>query len=95
MKELVENIKSTEFMLNNNIKFLDVVRKNRKKFLRVLVANCRIKKGEKFSAINVSAKRVNNSNNSVSPIYFKKLIGKSSLKNYEVDQLIISKELKS
>ena len=47
MRELVEDIKSTEFMLSNNIKFLDVVRKNRKKFLRALVASCKISKGEK------------------------------------------------
>ena len=82
-------------MLSNNIKFLDVVRKNRKKFLRALVASCKISKGEKFSKINISVKRISNSNNSVSPIFYKKLIGKSSLKNYEIDQPIISKELKN
>ena len=50
-------------MLSNNIKFLDVVRRNRKKFLRALVANCKINKRRKISEITLSAKRVSNKNN--------------------------------
>ena len=53
--------------------------------------SCKISKGEKFSEINISIKRLSNSNNSVSPIFYKKLIGKSSLKNYEVTNQLFLK----
>ena len=94
MKNLVDSIRSTELMLSKKNKFQDTIKKNRKKFLRVLVANRRINKGEKFNEINISAKRVNNNNNSLPPVHYKKLIGKSSQKNYEEGQLIMPVELK-
>ncbi len=95
MKDLVENIKKTEYMLSKSTKFLDVIKANRKKFLRVLVANCKINKGEKFSEANISAKRVSNSNNNhLSPFYFNKLVGRNSLRGYEKNQIIMLRELK-
>ncbi len=93
MKTLVDSIKETELMLNKKSDFLNIIKENRMKFLRVIVASEIIKKGEKFTKKNLSAKRVLNNTNAISPYFLKKIIGKTSLSNYSIDQAIKNKEM--
>lgn len=50
-----------------------------------LVASCEIKKGEKFSKKNVTAKRPGNG---ISPMKINKILGKVAKKNFKYDELI-------
>ena len=95
MKKLVLQITETEKMLKNNNNFLKTIKKNREKFLRVIVANEKIKIGNTFNKTNITVKRVQNNKKGLSPINYSKLIGKSSIKNYSKDQIINKLELKN
>ncbi len=94
MQSLVNNIKETELLIKNDKNFISKVESNRKKFLRILVANRMIKKGDKFNEENISIKRVNNNQIGISPIALEKLKGKKSKNNYSEDNIINKKELK-
>ena len=95
MKKLVLQITETEKMLKNDNNFLKTIKKNREKFLRVIVANEKIKIGNTFNKTNITVKRVQNNKKGLSPINYSKLIGKSSIKSYSKDQIINKLELKN
>ena len=96
MKKLVDKVIETEKMLKDNNNFLKIIKKNREKFLRVIVANKAIKAGNAFNKTNITIKRVKNNKRGLSPInYSKKLLGKYSIKNYSEDQVINKLELKN
>ncbi len=95
MKKLVLQITETEKMLKNDNNFLKTIKKNREKFLRVIVANEKIKIGSTFNKTNITVKRVQNNKKGLSPINYSKLIGKSSIKSYSKDQIINKLELKN
>jgi len=63
------------------------LRKNKRKFQRVLVAKNEIKKGEKFTLKNIKFVRVEKSLGK-KPNYFFKLENKKSSKNFKKDQII-------
>ena len=95
MKVLVEKIIETERMLKNDNDFLKIVKKNREKFLRVIVANKKIKRGSTFKKTNITIKRVKSNRKGLSPIVYSKLLGKYSIENYLKDQIINELELKN
>ncbi len=93
MNELVKKVRLTEKMLDYkkpNNKKRDI---NRKKFLRVLVAEKNILKGTVFSKNNISIKRVVNNINGISPLFYKDLIGKKSKESYIKDIKINRSEI--
>ena len=85
----------TEKMLSKEVNFLKVINNNRNQFLRVIVANDKIYKGEVFNKKNLSIKRVINNRDGVAPNLLEKLLGKKSIKNYYKDQIIRKIELKN
>jgi sialic acid synthase SpsE len=95
MKRMVEGIMLTEKMLSKEVNFLKVINNNRNQFLRVIVANDKIYKGEVFNKKNLSIKRVINNRDGVAPNLLEKLLGKKSIKNYYKDQIIRKIELKN
>ncbi len=95
MKKLVERIIETERMLKNENDFFKTIKKNREKFLRVIVANKKIKRGTTFKKTNITIKRVQNNKKGLSPIKFSKLLGKYSIESYLKDQIIDKLELKN
>ena len=95
MKKLVEQIIETEKMLKNDEDFLKTIKKNREKFLRVIVADKTIKRGSAFKKTNITIKRVQNNKKGLSPFNYSKLLGKYSIESYLKDQIIDELELKN
>ena len=85
-KELVAKIKNVETLLGSNLKKPSKSELKNKKIVRKsIVAKRNIKKGEIFSKINITCKRPEGG---ISPIYWEKIIGKKSKKNFKVDDFI-------
>jgi N,N'-diacetyllegionaminate synthase len=86
LKLLVNKIKLLEIALGNGEK---KVTKSEKRNLTIarnsLVANCDIKKGEKFTIKNVTAKRPGNG---ISPMKINLVLGRIAKRNFKYDQLI-------
>ncbi len=84
--KLVKAIRNIEFSLGNGVKAPSNSEKKNIKFMRrSLVAKMSIKKGEKFTTDNVAAKRPAIG---ISPMEWELFNGKSSSRNYEIDELI-------
>ncbi len=82
----VKSIRNTEILLGNKIKKPTISEIRNKKMVRKsIVAKINIKKGEKFSEYNTTCKRPEGG---ISPLYWKKVIGKKSKKNFYVDEFI-------
>ena len=85
-KFMVEGIRIVEKVLGDKIK---KVTKSEKKNINIvrksIVASTAIKKNEKFSIFNITCKRPGTG---ISPLFFKKLIGKKSMKNFKKNDLI-------
>ena len=85
-KFMVQSIRIVEKTLGNKIK---QITKSEKKNIYIvrksIVASTMIKKNEKFSNFNITCKRPGNG---ISPLFFKKLIGKKSIKNFNKNDLI-------
>ena len=85
-KLMVDSIKIVEKTLGNKIK---KITKSEKKNIYIvrksIVALTKIKKNEKFSNFNITCKRPGTG---ISPLLFKKLIGKKSIKNFNKNDLI-------
>jgi N,N'-diacetyllegionaminate synthase len=85
-KFMVQGIRIIEKTLGSKIK---QITKSEKKNIYVvrksIVASNIIKKNEKFSNYNITCKRPGNG---ISPLFFKKLIGKKSIKNFNKNDLI-------
>ena len=90
MEELVKKIRMTEEMLS--LKKIDM-ETNRRNFLRVLVANKNIKNGETFNESNIAVKRVKNNFKGLSPLDYKKVLGRKSKKKYGKDEKILYSEI--
>jgi N,N'-diacetyllegionaminate synthase len=88
-KFMVQSIKIVEKTLGSKIK---QITKSEKKNIYVvrksIVASTIIKKNEKFNKNNITCKRPGTG---ISPLYFNKLIGKKSFKNFKKNDLIILK----
>ena len=82
-------------MLKNYNEFLKTIKKNREKFLRVVVADKEIKRGSAFKKTNITIKRVQNNKRGLSPFNYSKLLGKYSIRNYLKDQIIDKSEFKN
>jgi len=85
-KFMVQSIRIVEKTLGNKIKRIT---KSEKKNIYVvrksIVASTQIKKNEKFNNFNITCKRPGTG---ISPFFFKKLIGKKSIKNFNKNDLI-------
>jgi N,N'-diacetyllegionaminate synthase len=85
-KFMVQSIKIVEKTLGNKIKNItESEKKNIYIVRKSIVALTKIKKNEKFSNFNITCKRPGIG---ISPLFFKKLIGKKSIKNFNKDDLI-------
>lgn len=86
-KFMVQGIRIVEKTLGDKIK---KITKSEKKNIYIvrksIVASTKIKKNEKFSNSNITCKRPGTG---ISPLFFKQLIGKKSLKNFNKNDLII------
>jgi N,N'-diacetyllegionaminate synthase len=85
-KLMIDDIRMVEKILGSEIK--DVTfseRKNINIVRKSIVASRFIKKNEKFSVENITCKRPGTG---ISPIFFKKMLGKKSVKNFNTDDLI-------
>ena len=82
----VKSIRIVEKTLGNKVKRITKSEKKNIYIVRKsIVASTRIKKNEKFSNLNITCKRPGTG---ISPIFFKKLIGKKSIKNFNKDDFI-------
>jgi N,N'-diacetyllegionaminate synthase len=85
-KFMVQGIRIVEKTLGDKIK---KITKSEKKNIYIvrksIVALTKIKKNEKFSNFNITCKRPGTG---ISPLFFKQLIGKKSLKNFNKNDLI-------
>ena len=85
-KFMVDSIRIVEKTLGNKIK---KITKSEKKNIYIvrksIVALTKIKKNEKFSNFNITCKRPGTG---ITPLLFKKLIGKKSIKNFNKNDLI-------
>ena len=85
-KFMVESIRIVEKTLGNKIKKITKSeKKNIYSVRKSIVASATIKKNEKFNNFNITCKRPGTG---ISPVFFKKLIGKKSIKNFKKDDLI-------
>ena len=85
-KFMVQSIKIVEKSLGSKKKKITKSEKKNIYFVRKsIVASTQIKKNEKFSNFNISCKRPGTG---VSPLFFKKLIGKKSTRDFEKNDLI-------
>jgi len=86
LKEMVQKIKEVELALGKENKIVTKSEiSNRKIIRKSLVASKVIKKGEKFTIKNVTAKRPSGG---ISPMKINKVLGKFSKKNFKPDDLI-------
>ena len=85
-KFMVQSIRIVEKTLGNKIK---KITKSEKKNIYIvrksIVASTKIKKNERFSNLNITCKRPGTG---ISPLFFKKLIGKKSVINFNKNDLI-------
>jgi len=85
-KFMVQSIRIVEKVLGNRIK--QITKSERKNIYiarKSIVALTKIKKNERFSNFNITCKRPGTG---ISPLYFKKLIGRKSKKNFNKNDLI-------
>ena len=86
LKNMVISIRNAESALGYNKKKISKSEKENIKIVRKsIVANKNISKGEIFSNENITCKRPGTG---ISPIYFKKIIGKKAYKDFKKDELI-------
>ncbi len=82
----IKEIRKVETILGNKIKKISVAEKKNKKLVRKsIVAQKLIKKGEKFTNLNIECKRPEGGLN---PKYFNKVLGKKAKKEFLKDQKI-------
>jgi N,N'-diacetyllegionaminate synthase len=83
---MVQSIRIVEKILGNKIKKITKTEKKNIYIVRKsIVASTKIKKNEKFSNFNITCKRPGTG---ISPSFFKKLIGRKSMKNFNTNDLI-------
>ena len=85
-KLMVDDIRMVEKILGSEIKHITTSEKKNINIVRKsIVASRFIKKNEKFTIENITCKRPGTG---ISPPFFKKLLGKKSVKNFNTDDLI-------
>lgn len=85
-KNFIKNIRKVEKILGSKIKKISLSeKKNRSIIRKSIVAKCEIKKGEKFSLLNLTLKRPGKG---MDPFMLKKLLKSKSKKNYTKDEFI-------
>jgi N,N'-diacetyllegionaminate synthase len=85
-KLMVDDIRMVEKILGSEIKHITTSEKKNINIVRKsIVASRFIKKNEKFTKENITCKRPGTG---ISPFFFKKLLGKKSVKNFDTDDLI-------
>lgn len=88
LAKMVEGIRKVEQALGDGIKRMSESEKaNRQIVRKSIVALKHIKKGEKFSELNLTTKRPGNG---ISPMRWNELIGKTAHRDYETDEMIQS-----
>lgn len=86
LKRFVKEIRETEILLGKPKKIISRQEISNKFFVRkTIVASRFIKKGEKFTESNLACKRPEGG---ISPIFWKKVIGKKATKDFKKDQNI-------
>jgi N,N'-diacetyllegionaminate synthase len=88
-KLMVQSIRIVEKTLGDKVK--NITKSEKKNICIVrksIVAATKIKKNEKFNNYNITCKRPGTG---ISPVFFKKLIGKKSIKNFNKNDLIVLK----
>ena len=84
--DYVKSIRNTEILLGSHLKKPSKSELKNKKFVRKsIVAKKNIKKGEKFSEANLICKRPEGG---ISPIYWNRVVGKTSKKYFKIDDFI-------
>lgn len=87
LMNFVKVIRRTELILGSYIKVLSKSEKKNKFLIRKsVVAKTNIKKGQIFTAKNITVKRPEGG---LSPIHWKKIIGKKATRNFNYDDFII------
>ena len=85
-KLMIKNIKIVEKILGSEIKNVTTSEKKNIKIVRKsIVASRFIKKSERFTKENITCKRPGTG---ISPLFFKNLLGKKSVKDFNIDDLI-------
>lgn len=85
--EFVHDIRQAELILGNNEKAPSTSEKPNIAVVRkVIVAKCQIKKGEKFTENNLTAKRAPNG---ISAMQWLDILGRCAMKDYQVDESIL------
>lgn len=85
-KLMVDDIRMVEKILGSEIKHVTTSEKKNIYIVRKsIVASTFIKKNENFTIKNITCKRPGTG---ISPVFFKKLLGKKSVKNFNTDDLI-------
>ncbi len=91
-KNFVKSIRNIEIALGSSLKKPTFEEKKNKTVVRKsIVANKNIKKGQKFSSLNLTTKRAGRG---LSPMFWYKIIGKKAKHNYNNDDLIKKNEKK-
>lgn len=91
LKQMVEGIRKIEQALGNGIKQIsESERENVATARKSIVAAVRIKKGERFTELNLTTKRPGSG---ISPMRWDEIIGRKSKKEYSQDDLIYADEL--
>ena len=95
LKKMVDRVRLAETMMGSGEKMVsDAVSETRDKFLRYIVATQSIAMGDKFSSDNMGIKRSTPGVSGLEPKSYESIIGKTSVSNISIDQLIQSTDLK-
>ena len=95
LKKMVDRVRLAETMMGSSEKIIsDAVSETRDKFLRYIVATQSIAMGDKFSSDNMGIKRSTPGVSGLEPKSYESIIGKTSVSNISIDQLIQSTDLK-
>ena len=89
LKKMVDRVRLAETMMGSSEKIIsDAVSETRDKFLRYVVATQSIAIGDKFSSDNMGIKRSMPGAFGLEPKSYESIIGKTSVSNISIDQLI-------
>jgi len=95
LKKMVDRVRLAETMMGSSEKIIsDAVSETRDKFLRYVVATQSIAIGDKFSSDNMGIKRSMPGAFGLEPKSYESIIGKTSVSNISIDQLIQPTDLK-
>ncbi len=87
LKAMIKAVRNIERAMGNGRKAPSgSEKKNQKAARKSIVANCRIRKGEKFTEENLAAKRPGNG---ISPMRWFEILGQEAERDFEEDELIV------